>query len=169
MKLGVIFTVLLALIAVAYVNANHKMTAKVDLKALHLQMTVKELEAHFGSPFSRQRNALTYILEDSSQLLITLRDNLVSSAVVKFHNPIRIEDPQIRQMTLVQLAPADDQNADPSWFFASKPEEGLIYKITQNGEVESLTWVPPFTYGSNQPKNLQALLHDFKKKHLSNL
>ena len=169
MKLGVIFTAILGIIAVAYVSANQKLTQKVDLKALHLQMTVSELEETFGTPYSRDRNALTYILEDSSQLSITLRDEVVASAVVKFHSPIRIEDPKMRSLTLVQMAPADLSDGNPSWFFAGKPEDGLIYKITQTGEVESLTWVPPFSYGSNQPKNLQALLQDFKSQHLSNM
>ena len=169
MKLGVIFTVILGIIAAAYINANQKMTRRADLSALHLHMTVSEVEAGFGTPFSRQRSSLIYILEDSSQLSITLRDDVVASAVVKFHHPLKIEDPEMRRLTLVQMNPADLQNDDPSWFFAGKPEEGLIYKITQNGEIESLTWVPPFTYNNNQPKNLQALLQDFKSQHLSNL
>lgn len=169
MKLGVIFTTILGIIAIAYINANQKLNQKIDLNALRLQMSVTELEANFGSPFSRQRSSLIYILEDSSQLLITLRDDVVASAVVKFHKPIRIEDPEIRKLTLVQMSPADMQNDDASWFFAGKPSEGLIYKITQNGEIESLTWVPPFSYGSNEPKNLQVLLQDFKNQHLSNL
>lgn len=170
MKLGVIFTAILGITAVAYVTAHQKLSHKVELNALHLQMSVEELENEFGAPYSRDRNTLTYILEDSSQLHITLRDEVVTSAVVKFHNPIRIEDPKMKRLTLVQMAPADITEEDPSWFFAGKPEEGLIYKITQTGEVESMTWVPPFsTYGSNQPKNLQALLRDFKNKHLSNM
>lgn len=169
MKLGAIFTVILGMIAIAYVNASQKLTKKVDLKALHLQMTVSEVETKFGSPYSRERNSLTYILEDSSQLSITLRDDVVASAVVKFHNPLKIEDPEMRKLTLVQMSPGDLQNGDTSWFFAGKPEEGLIYKITQDGEIESLTWVPPFTYASNQPKNLQVLLRDFKSQNLPNL
>lgn len=169
MRLGVIFTTIFGIIALAFVNANQKLHQKVDLKALHLQMSVSELESNFGSPDSRQRSSLIYILDDSSQLTITLRDDLVASAVVKFRNPMRIEDPEMRKLTLVQMSPADIQSGDTSWFFAGKPSEGLIYKITQNGEIESLTWVPPFTYGSNQPKNLQVLLRDFKNQHLSNL
>ncbi len=169
MKLGVIFTAILGIIAVAFYNANSKLSQTVDLKALHLQMTVSELEQIFGSPTSRERNNITYILEDSSHLMITLRDDVVASAVVKFHNPIHIEDPQMRQLTLVQMSPADLGNENPSWFFAGKPEEGLIYKITQQGEIESLTWVPPFTYNSNQPKNLQTLVRDFKSQKTSNL
>ncbi len=169
MKLGVLVTVILGIIATAYINANQNMTQRVDLSALRLHMTVAELETNFGTPFSRQRNNLIYILKDSSELSITLRDDVVASAVVKFHNPLRIEDPQMRQLTLVQMSPGELQNGNPSWFFAGKPEEGLIYKITQNGEIESLTWVPPFTYARNQPKNLQALLQDFKSQHLSNL
>ncbi len=74
----------------------------------------------------------------------------------------------MKQLTLVQMSLAD-QNEDASWFFAGKPQEGLIYKITQNGMIESLTWVPPFTYGSNQAKNLQVLLQDFKSQHLSKM
>ena len=66
MKYGVIFTTILGLIAIAYVNANQKLNQKIDLKALHLQMSVTELESTFGSPFSRQRNSLIYILEDDN-------------------------------------------------------------------------------------------------------
>lgn len=169
MKLGVIFTAIFGIIAVAYYSANLKLNHKVELNALHLQMTVSELEASFGSPFSRERNALTYILEDSSHLLITLRDDVVASAVVKFHTPLKIGDPELRKLTLVQMSPADLGNENTSWFFAGKPSEGLIYKITQNGEIESLTWVPPFTYGSTQAKNLQTLVRDFKSQQTSQL
>ena len=132
-------------------------------------MTVVELEDDFGAPFERNRNELTYILEDSSQLIITLRDNLVASALLKFHRPLRIEDPKLRQLTLVQMNASELEGDRPSWFYAGKPEDGLIYKITQKGEVETITWVPPFTYGNNQPKNVQALLKDFRIRHLSNL
>lgn len=169
MKLGVIFTLIFGLIAAAYINASNSLGQKVDLNALQLQMPVEELENKFGAPFSRERNTLTYILEDSSQLQITLRDNVVASAVVKYHRPLRIEDPQLRQLTLVQMQPAGMHEEKPSWFFAGKPEEGLIYKITQNGEIESLTWVPPFSYGTHQAKHLSALLRDFKTQHVSNL
>ena len=169
MKFAATLFVILGIITVAYTNAQKKLNQKVDLSALRIQMSVDDLEKSFGSPFSRQRNSITYILEDSSQLKITLRENTVSSAVVKFHNPIRIEDPKMRQLTLVQMSPADLQNDDPSWFFAGKPEEGLIYKISQSGAIESITWVPPFTYGVNRAKNLQALLRDFKSQHLSNM
>lgn len=169
MKLGGIFTLIFGLIAVAYINATNTLGQKVDLKALQLQMSVKELESKFGAPFSRERNTLTYILEDSSHLQITLRDNVVASAMVKYHRPLRIEDPQLRQLSLVQMQPADLHEEKPSWFFAGKPEEGLIYKITQKGEIESLTWVPPFSYGAHQAKHLSALLRDFKTQHITNL
>ena len=169
MKLGVIFTMIFGIIAIAYINAHSKLTQTVDLSSIHLQMSVSELEKSFGSPTSRERNTITYILADSSQLTLTLRDDVVASAVVKYHNPIRIEDPQMRQLTLVQMSGEALESEDPSWFFASKPEEGLIYKITQKGEIESLTWVPPFTYGTHQAKNLQVLLRDFKSQHTSQL
>lgn len=169
MKLGVIFTVIFGITVLAYTTASKSLSQKISLKSLHLQMSASEIEKNFGAPFSRQRNVLTYILEDSSQLMITLREDVVASAIVKFHNPLRIEDPEIKKLTLVQMSPADLQNENPSWFYAGKPEEGLIYKITQQGTIESITWVPPFTYNNHQAKNLQALVQDFKGQHLSNL
>ncbi len=169
MKLGALLTAILGLIALAYINANNNLTKKIDLSALRLRMTEQELEKSFGSPVSRLRNTFTYILEDSSQLQITFRDDIVASAVVKFHRPIRIEDPQMKQLSLVQMSPADIQSDDPSWFFAGKPEEGLIYKISQSGHVETITWVQPFTYGNNQAKHLSALLRDFRNQHLSQM
>lgn len=169
MKLGVIFTVILVVIASAYLSANSALRNKAQLSALRLQMTEQELQDKFGAPDSRDHNILTYVLEDASQLFITLRDDRVASAMVKYHSPLKIQDPQLRRLTLVQMNPGDIQDSSPSYFFAGKPEEGLIYKVTKDGEVESLTWVPPFTYGHHQEKNLQALLRDFRTQNLSNL
>lgn len=169
MKYGVILTAIFLIIFSAYQGAQDKLSKQTDLSSLRLGMTMEQLEESLGSPYSRDRNELTYVLEDSSQLYISLRDDRVTSALVKFHHPIKIEDPQMRQLTLVQMNSDSLEGDRPSWFFAGKPEEGQIYKITQNGEVESITWVPPFTYGANQPKNLQALLQDFRSRHLKNL
>jgi hypothetical protein len=168
-RLGAMITVILTVFALAYLSARESQGQKVNLSSLRLHMTVSELEKEFGSPFSRQRNVMTYILEDSSQLIVTLRDEVVASAIVKFHKPLQIEDPELKRLTLVQMSPADLQNENPSWFYAGKPEEGRIYKITQEGFVESVTWVPPFTYNNQPEKNLQALVQDFKIQHTSNL
>ena len=168
-RLGAWFTVILTVFALAYFSARESQGKKVSLSRLRLQMTVSELEKEYGAPFSRQRNMITYILEDSSQLIVTLRDEVIASAIVKFHRPLQIEDPELKKLSLVQMSPADIQNENPSWFYAGKPEEGRIYKITQDGYVESVTWVPPFTYNKQPEKNLQALVQDFKTQHLSNL
>jgi hypothetical protein len=169
MKLGVIFTVILIVIASAYYSANNALHQKIELSSLRLQMTEAELQQLFGAPYSRDNNRLTYVLDDASQLFITLRDEKVASAMVKYHKPLKIQDPQLRRLTLVQMNPGNIQDSAPTFFFAGKPEEGLIYKVTKDGEVESLTWVPPFTYGQHQAKNLQALLRDFRTQYLPNL
>lgn len=164
MKYGFIFIVVCFLLGGAYFSAQSKLAQPVAVESIRLGMTVKELENTFGAPSAQNRNQLTFILEDDSELFITLRDNLVSSAKVKFHLPIKIEDPQMRKMTLVQMEELNETS--PSWFFAGKPEEGLIYKITSNGYIESLTWVPPFSYYNNRPKHLSAIFRDF---HLSQM
>jgi hypothetical protein len=163
-KYAFVLTVTVSLMVFAYRSAKTKIETPVDLHAVQLGMTSDELEENFGHPDAQNRNQRTYILEDSSKMIITLRDDVVASARVEFHHPIKIEDPKMRQLTLVQMEADSLNETEPSWFFAGKPEEGLIYKITSAGSVESLTWVPPFTYSRKDPKNLQALLEDFKTR-----
>lgn len=168
MKYLFILLAVAGLLGTAYFNAQTKIHRPLKLTSLRLGMTVDQIESVFGVPSAQNRNQLTYIFEDASEMVITLRDDIVASAKVKFHQPVKIEDPQMRQLTLVQME-SETLSSQPSWFFAGKPEEGLIYKITANGVIESLTWVPPFTYQQKQPKQLQALLRDFQSQNVTQL
>ncbi len=167
-KFFFILLVVLGTVSGAYFTAQSKLTVKSDFSALKLGMNVEQIQANFGVPSSQSRNILTYILPNSSVLTITLRDDLVTSAKVKFIQPVKVTDPELRKLTLVQMDPAisDDK---PSWFFAGSPGEGLIYKITADGVIESMTWVEPFTLHSHQAKNVQALLRDFNERQTSNM
>jgi hypothetical protein len=154
----------------AYYTAQIKLgSSNWDEKSLRLGMSFTQIKNLYGTPFAQNRNRITYILEDSSVLVITLRDETVSSAQLKYRHPLKIEDPEMRKLTLVQMQSEQNDSNQPSWFFAGKPEDGLIYKITSKGIVESLTWVPPFSYGVNQPKELHALLRDFQSRHSTKL
>jgi hypothetical protein len=164
MKYGFYLLLTLTLTLSAYLVAQHKIQRPLELDSIRLGMTVDEIQKTFGTPFAETRNHFTYVLQDGSELFITLRDERVSSATVKFHRTIQIQDPEMKRLTLVQMDQAQQESNNPSWFFAGKPEEGLIYKITSQGLIESLTWVPPFSYGSNRPKQLQALLRDFNSQ-----
>ena len=164
MKMSFIFVLILVAVIGAYNSAQDKMSDIPDLRELHLGMSVKELKAAFGAPVYKQHNQLTYLLADSAQLIITLRDKEVASAQLKFQRPLKISDPQIKQLNLVQMELKNAQ--DMSWFFAGNPEEGLIYKITTNGVIESITWVPPFSYQGKAPKHVGTLLRDFQDKTL---
>ena len=169
MKYCLFCVLTLCLIFGAYQVAQNKIQSSLSLTSLKLGMTISQVEAAFGSPSAESRNQYTYILEDGSELFVTLRDDVVSSAKVKFHNPVKIQDPEMRKLTLVQMDSHNFESNNPSWFFAGNPAEGMIYKITNEGVIESLTWVPPFTYGNNQPKQVQALLRDFQTQQSSNL
>ncbi len=160
-----ILTVVFGTVAGAYLTAQSKISYKSDLSALRLGMDLSSVKNVFGAPTSENRNILTYILPNSSVLTITFRDDVVTSAKVKFIQPVTVTDPELRKLTLVQMDPAMTDEK-PSWFFAGAPEQGLIYKITADGVIESLTWVEPFTLHSHQPKNVQALLRDFNSTHL---
>lgn len=168
MKFLFILFVVMGTVFGAYFTAQSKLTVKTDFSALKIGQTMEEVQEIFGVPSSQSRNILTYIMPNSSVLTITLRDDVVSSAKVKFIQPVKVTDPELRKLTLVQMDPAvsDDK---PSWFFAGSPGEGLIYKITAGGVIESMTWVEPFTFHSQQAKNVQALLRDFNERQTSNM
>jgi hypothetical protein len=168
MKTGAFFTVILGLIGLAYFSAQSQGQQPLELKDIQLGMNEKQLAQFFGGPSSKHRNQLTYILPDYSELSVTLRDQVVSSAKIKFHKPLKIEDPKLRQLTLVQMD-TEVSGTQPSWFFAGNPSEGLIYKITAQGVIESITWIKPFTYGQQRPKELQALFKDFNIQRTLNL
>lgn len=156
-------------VGAAYYNAQSKIHNTLNLTAVHLGMNVTEIESSFGVPSSKDRNQLTYIFDDSSVMVLSLRDDVVASATVKFHQPMKITHPEMRKLTLVQMESESLMSDEPSWFFAGKPEEGLIYKITSQGAIESMTWIPPFSYSQHQPKQLQALLQDFRSRQVTNL
>jgi hypothetical protein len=154
----------IGLLCGAYLTAQNKINEPVHFQDLKLGMTRAELEKIYGSPSSIERNHFIYIFSDGSELFVTLRDGKVSSAQLKFHKAIQIEDPEMDQLTLVQMDSLNPETNSSSWFYAGKPEEGMIYKITSEGVVESLTWVPPFTYGTQEAKHIGALLKDFKSQ-----
>lgn len=158
---GMVFT--------AYQSASEKMNQRTNLHQLNLGMNMHQVEEIFGVPTAQDKNQFIYILDDSSELTVSLRDQIVTSAKVNFLNPIKVSDPDLKKLTLVQMDPAETSSGQPNWFFAGKPEEGLIYKITTAGNIESITWVQPFSYNHNRPKNVQVLLRDFNRRELSNL
>lgn len=162
MRYGLYLFLALALVGTAYQIAAKKMEQPLNLQTLRLGMSLKDVQKTFGSPSAQHHNQFVFILIDGSELTVTLRDKRVSSATVRFKQLLKIQDPVMRKLTLVQMASHDIETNHPTWFFAGKPEEGLIYKITSEGVIESLTWVPPFSVSQNQPKNLQALLREFQ-------
>jgi hypothetical protein len=164
MKYGLIFSLAVAVVISAYLSAQSKLAERVSYDSIKLGMTAQSVSTKFGTPSAQERNRLTYILDDNSELQITLRDDLVSSAKIKFLKSIKIEDPEMKKLTLVQMDMVETESSHPSWFFAGSPEKGLIYKITSNGLVESITWVPPFSFSGNSPRKVGLLYQDFKSQ-----
>jgi len=164
-----LFFLFAAAVSLGLISANQKKTFNLKINSIQLGMNEDQIYSHFGEPFAKIGNVLTYILDDSSELTISFRDGAVSSAQYKFKNPPRIKDSKLKKLTLVQMQSEESYNNRPTWFFAGNPKDGLIYKVTSQGNVESLTWVPPFSYGNYQPKQLQALLKDFHLKQSAHL
>ena len=161
MKYGLLMILALVLVFSAHHTAQKKLQSPLHLQGLRLGMSSQDVQEHFGTPSAESRNSITYILNDGSELVVVLRDDKVSSAKIKFHRVVKIEDPEMKKLTLVQMDTLMIEDQNPSWFFAGAPSEGRIYKITSEGIIESITWVPPFTFQGNKPKQVGALLKDF--------
>jgi len=131
---------------------------------LKLGMTPDQVQDLLGYPTDKSDVETTYILDDSSEILLSFRDNELSSAKLKLKTPMKVSDSALSQLRMVQLSAPSLMESRPSWFYAGKPEDGLIYKINAEGYIESLTLVPPFTY-QYQPKQLQALYSEFKQSY----
>jgi hypothetical protein len=116
MKYGFYFTLALTLFIGAFGIARNKLNQPLHLESLRLGMGVDELEDLFGTPSAEGRNHAIYILQDGSELTVTFRENQVSSAKVKFHRTIKIGDPEMRKLTLVQMDADQFEASNPSWF-----------------------------------------------------
>jgi hypothetical protein len=127
-----------------------------NLGALRVGMGISELD-FLGSPVSSSHRERIYTLPDQSNLVIAVEDGQVASAWLELRTPLKIEDPSLRNMQFVQMGM--DESQLPSWFYAASPGEGRIFKVSDRGFIQTITWVRPFSqHGGRQ---LQALLRDF--------
>lgn len=141
----------------ALFSARSKMHDYSSLSDLKVGMTTEELE-FLGNPVSVSDREMVYLLPDQSSLIIALEDKKVFSAWLELKTPLKVQDPSLRNLTFVQMGM--DESQAPTWFYAAAPGEGRIFKVSEQGYVQSITWVKPFTpHGPS--RNLQALLNDF--------
>ncbi len=122
-----------------------------------------------GLPTSTDNQKWIYVFDDQSELVLSFRDEVLWSATLNYHDPKEIQDPDFKELTLVQVGIDSSDSAKPAYFYAGEPGEGKIWKVNANGKIESLTWVPPFGNGQNQPKNIQALYRDFRGQYRMNM
>lgn len=141
----------------ALVSAQQKMHDYSTLADLRVGLSVDQL-GFLGNPVSVSDREIVYLLPDQSNLVIALSDGAVYSAWLELKTPLKIQDPSLRHLTFVQMRMDDYQS--PTWFYAAAPGEGRIFKVSDQGFIQSITWVKPFT--PDEPsRNLQALLNDF--------
>lgn len=141
----------------ALFSARQKMHDYSALTPLRAGMAISELK-FLGNPVSVSARELVYLLPDQSNLVIAVEDGTVFSAMLELKTPLKIEDPSLRHLTFVQMQMDDYQS--PTWFYAAAADEGRIFKISDQGYIQTITWVKPFI-SAEPSRNLQALLHDF--------
>ncbi len=137
-------------------SAKTKMHDYSSLGSLKVGMSVSQLQ-FLGSPASASHRERIYTLPDQSNLVIAVEDGAVASAWLELRSPLKIEDPSLRDMQFVQMGM--DESQSPNWFYAASPGEGRIFKVSDRGYIQTITWVRPFS--QNGGRQLQALLNDF--------
>jgi hypothetical protein len=139
-------------------SAQNKMHDYSVLSPLRVGLSENQL-AFLGQPASLTARERIYVLPDQSNLIVTLHDGVVFSAWLELKSPLKIQDPSLRHLTFVQMGMDDSQAR--SWFYAAAPGEGRIFKVSDQGFIQTITWVKPFANGG-AGRNLQALLREFE-------
>lgn len=148
---------LFLVVGLAWFSARLKMHDYSTLSPLKVGMHVSEL-SFLGEPTSTSDIEQTYVLPDQSTLVVAIDAGQVYGAWLELKTPLKVQDPSLRHLTFVQMG-VDEAQA-PTWFYAAAPGEGRIFKVSDQGFIQSITWVKPFTpHGPSH--NLQALLQDF--------
>jgi len=156
-RIALTASAVLLLATLALFSARSKLHDYSSLGPLTVGMTVAELE-FLGDPVSASSRELVYLLPDQSSLVIALDEGKVFSAWLELKSPLKIQDPALRNLTFVQMGM--DESQIPTWFYAAAAGQGQIFKVSEQGFIQSITWVKPFT-AMEPSRNLQALLHDF--------
>lgn len=135
---------------------------------LKIGMTSALVSGAIGLPTSTDNQKWIYVFDDQSELVLSFRDEVLWSATLNYHDPKEIQDPDFKELTLVQVGIDSSDPAKPAYFYVGEPSEGKIWKVNANGKIESLTWVPPFG-NAQTPKNIQALYSDFRGQYRANM
>lgn len=149
-------TVFLIIFAAIF-SARHKAHDYQTIDGLRVGLHQSEL-SFLGKPASASKRELIYLMPDQSRLLVMLHDGFVTSAWLQLKQPLKIEDPQFKRLRFVQMGV--DGSLNPTWFYAGAGDQGKIFKISQAGLIESITWVRPFEH-AGPSRQLQALLREF--------
>lgn len=144
----------------SFVSAQNKVNDYSLVEGLRVGAPLDQL-GFLGLPLSVKERERVYQLPDFSTLVIHTDGQIVTGAWLQLKQPLRIENPSIKQVQFVQLGM--DHALAPTWFYAGAADEGRIYKVSEQGLIESISWVKPFNALGPKQK-LQALLKEFTYK-----
>ena len=144
----------------SFLSAQNKVNDYSLVESLRVGTPVTEL-GFLGHPLSMNQKERIYQLPDYSSLVIHSDGEKVTGAWLQLKQPMRIDDPTIKQVQFVQLEM--DNALVPTWFYAGAADEGRIYRVSEQGLIESISWVKPFNALGPKQK-LQALLKEFTYK-----
>ena len=151
------FIATLLFVSVTLWSAQEKVAHFDQLKSLRVGQKIEELQ-FLGPPISEDDRERIYLLSNSSTLVVSTFDNKVVGAWLTLKTPVKIEDGgEWGELEFVQVNLKEE---NPTWFFAGSPTDGRVFKVNQNGFIEAITWVRPFSSIYPQ-KKLQALYKEF--------
>lgn len=151
---------ILAVVISAIFSAQTKVHDYSRLTDLKVGLNANQL-SFLGQPISSNEKERVYLLPDQSTLVVMLQDQKVSAAWMELKQPLKVEDPQFKSLRFVQMGV--DAALSPTWFYAAAADQGRIFKISQAGLIESITWVKPFQ-PEGRSVQLQALVREFTEQ-----
>lgn len=146
-----------AIVVLALYSAQTKVHDYSSLTDLRVGLNANQL-SFLGQPVSSSERERVYLLPDQSTLVVMIQDQKVSAAWMELRQPLKVEDPQFKRLRFVQMGV--DAALSPTWFYAAAADQGRIFKISQQGLIESITWVKPFE-PQGRTVQLQALVQEF--------
>lgn len=160
-KLFAVLVLILGLFTTIYrANSN-----KIDLNELDfIKVGVESAPVmdRLGQPFRVERDSWYFKLQNKSILILTLKKDQIESAVLKFSAPQNFSVYSDEKEALVKIGEGSSTIAEShKWFFIGIPEKGKLWKVLDNGTVESISWIKPFN--SKAPrKNYETLMTEIQ-------
>ncbi|MBL7663596.1 MAG: hypothetical protein JNM93_00570 [Bacteriovoracaceae bacterium] len=156
----------MALVVVGFTVSYYRFSSSSldihEVEFLKVGLSSSEIVEKLGQPVKTEQHSWHYKLENKSMLILTIKENKLKGAVLKFTDPQNFDLVAHTEKEMVKIGEGNSpQNDNQKWVLIGIPEKGKLWKILEDKSVESISWIRPFK--SETPrKNPETLLAEFQ-------